>query len=95
MDVIEKARKGWHRWQLFKEIEPGHRFQTRYNNHRQRRERGETWKYGRILKRRSPPLSPLRSGDSVEHVRRSRVYDLALVPEPGLLHHPLRRPVGS
>jgi hypothetical protein len=49
MDVIEKARKGWHRWQLFKEIEPGHRFQTRYNNHRQRRQRGETWKYGRIL----------------------------------------------
>jgi hypothetical protein len=49
MDVIEKAKKGWHRWQLFKEIEPGHRFQTRYNNHRQRRERGETWKYGRSL----------------------------------------------
>ena len=49
MDVIEKARKGWHRWQLFKELEPGHRFQTRYNNHRQRRERGETSKYGRIL----------------------------------------------
>jgi hypothetical protein len=49
MDVIEKAKKGWHRWQLFKEVEPGHRFQTRYNNHRQRRERGETWKYGRIF----------------------------------------------
>ena len=48
MDVIEKAKKGWHRWQLFKEIEPGHRFQTRYNNHRQRRERGETSRYGRI-----------------------------------------------
>ena len=46
MDVIEKARKGWHRWQLFKEIEPGHRFQTRYNNHRQRR---ETWTCGRIF----------------------------------------------
>ena len=49
MDVIEKAKKGWHRWQLFKEIEPGHRFQTRYNNHRQRRERGETSRYGRIF----------------------------------------------
>ena len=49
MDVIGRARKGWHRWQLFKGLEPGHRFQTRYNNHRQRRERGETWKYGRIL----------------------------------------------
>jgi hypothetical protein len=49
MDVIEKAKKGWHRWQLFKEVEPGHRFQTRYNNHRQRRERGETSRYGRIF----------------------------------------------
>jgi hypothetical protein len=47
--MIEKAKKGWHRWRLFKEIEPGHRFQTRYNNHRQRRERGATWKYGRIF----------------------------------------------
>ncbi len=41
MDVIEKAKKGWHRWQLFKEIEPGHRFQTRYNNLCSNRERGE------------------------------------------------------
>lgn len=49
MDVIEKAKKGWHRWQLFREIEPGHRFQTRYNNHRQRRERGETSSYGKIF----------------------------------------------
>jgi hypothetical protein len=47
--VIEKTKKGWHRWQLFKEIEPGRCFQTRYDNHRQRRERGETWKYGRIF----------------------------------------------
>jgi hypothetical protein len=28
MDVIKRAKKVWHRWQLFKEIEPGHRFQT-------------------------------------------------------------------
>jgi hypothetical protein len=49
MDVIEKAKTGWHRWQLFREIEPGHRFQTRYNNHRQRRERGETSRYGKIF----------------------------------------------
>jgi hypothetical protein len=49
MDVIEKVRKGWHRWQLLKEIEPGYRFQTRYNNHRQRRERCEMWKHGRMF----------------------------------------------
>jgi Putative transmembrane protein (PGPGW) len=44
--MIEKTKEGW---QLFKEIEPGHRFQTRYHNHRERRQRGETWKYGRIF----------------------------------------------
>jgi Putative transmembrane protein (PGPGW) len=37
------------KWRLFKEIEPGHRFQTRYNDHRQRRERGETPKWVRLL----------------------------------------------
>jgi Putative transmembrane protein (PGPGW) len=51
--VIEKARK---HWQLFKEIEPGHRFQTRYNNHRHRRERGETSRYGRIFNLVGGPL---------------------------------------
>ena len=49
MDVIEKIKKGWHRWRVFREVEPGHRFQTRYNNHRQRRLRGETSSYARIL----------------------------------------------
>jgi hypothetical protein len=49
MDVIEKIKKGWHRWRVFREVEPGHRFQTRYNNHRQRRLRGETSSYTRIL----------------------------------------------
>jgi Putative transmembrane protein (PGPGW) len=46
MDVIEKAKNGW---QLFREIEPGHRFQTRYSERRQRRERGETSRYGRTF----------------------------------------------
>jgi hypothetical protein len=27
-----KGKKGWHRWQLFKETEPGHRFHTHYNS---------------------------------------------------------------
>ena len=44
--VFTKAIRSW---QLFKEIKPGHRFQTRYHSHRRRRERGETWKYGRIF----------------------------------------------
>jgi hypothetical protein len=56
MDVIEKVKNGWHRWQLFKEIEPGHRFQVRYNNHRQRRERGEASRYGRIFNLAGGPV---------------------------------------
>ena len=36
-------------WRVFREVEPGHRFQTRYNNHHQRRLRGETSSYTRIL----------------------------------------------
>jgi hypothetical protein len=49
MSVIEMAKNGWHRWRVFRELEPGHRFQTRYHNHRERRERGETSRYGRLL----------------------------------------------
>ena len=51
--MLEKAIG---RWRLFREIEPGHRFQTRYNNHRQRRERGETSRYGRIFNLAGGPM---------------------------------------
>ena len=44
--MIEKAKKGW---RVFRELEPGHRFQTRYHNHRERRERGEASRHGRLL----------------------------------------------
>ena len=47
--VIEKTKEGRQRWLLFKEIEPGHRFQTRYSNHRQRRLQGEISRYGRVF----------------------------------------------
>ena len=36
-------------WRLFREIEPGHRFQTRYHSYRCRREQGETSQYGWIV----------------------------------------------
>jgi hypothetical protein len=49
LDVIGKVKKGWEQWRLFREIESGHRFQTRYSSHRKRRERGEAWRYGRVL----------------------------------------------
>jgi hypothetical protein len=44
--VLKKAME---RWRPSKEIEPGHRFQARYGRHRRRRQRGETFKYGRLL----------------------------------------------
>ncbi len=44
--VLKKAIERWH---LSKEIEPGHRFQARYGQHRLRRQRGETFRYGRLL----------------------------------------------
>jgi hypothetical protein len=45
----EVFRKTLDRWRLFRSLDLGHRFQTRYNNHRQRRERGETSKYRRLF----------------------------------------------
>jgi hypothetical protein len=64
--VLEKAIG---RWRLFREIEPGHRFQTRYNDYRQRRERGETSRYGRIFN--------LAAGPALV------VAGLAFIPTPG------------
>jgi putative transmembrane protein PGPGW len=45
-DVFKKAIGTW---RLFKEIEPGHRFQSRYHRYRRRREQGETSHYGWIV----------------------------------------------
>jgi hypothetical protein len=45
-DVFNKAIE---RWRLFRKIEVGHRFQTRYHNHRRRRERGETSRHRRLF----------------------------------------------
>ena len=64
--MLEKAIG---RWRLFREIEPGHRFQTHYNDHRQRRERGETSRYGRIFN--------LAAGPALV------VAGLAFIPTPG------------
>jgi hypothetical protein len=45
----ELFTKATGRWRLFKEIESGHRFQTRYHTHRRRRERGEIPKWVGLL----------------------------------------------
>jgi hypothetical protein len=39
-------KKAIETWRLFKKIERGHRFQTRYHSHRRRCEQGETSQYG-------------------------------------------------
>jgi len=43
-----RVKEAAERWRLSKEIEPGHRFQTRYSDRRSR-ERGETSRYGRLF----------------------------------------------
>jgi hypothetical protein len=43
------------RWRLFWSLESGHRFQTRYHNHRRRRDQGETSKWVSLLNLLSGP----------------------------------------
>jgi hypothetical protein len=43
-----RVKEAAERWRLSKEIEPGHRFQTRYSDRRSRK-RGETSRYGRLF----------------------------------------------
>ena len=38
--TIETARKGWRHWRTFREIDEGHRYQSRYYFHQRRRRRG-------------------------------------------------------
>ena len=45
----EVFRKAIGKWRLFKEIEPGRRFQTRYHSKRRRYERGEASKRMRLF----------------------------------------------
>jgi hypothetical protein len=43
------------KWRLFWTLEVGHRFQTRYHNHRRRRDQGETSKWVSLLNLVSGP----------------------------------------
>ena len=49
-------RKAIGRWRLFKEIEPGHRFQARYHSHRSRREQGQKSKWVRLFNLAGGPV---------------------------------------
>ena len=44
------------KWRLFWSLDLGHRFQTRYNSRRARRQRGETSRYGRAVNLLGGPL---------------------------------------
>jgi putative transmembrane protein PGPGW len=38
--TIEKTREGWRHWRTFREIDEGHRYQSRYHFHQRRRRKG-------------------------------------------------------
>jgi hypothetical protein len=38
--VIGRAREGWRHWLTFREIDAGHRYQSRYHFHQRRRRKG-------------------------------------------------------
>jgi hypothetical protein len=38
--VIGRAREGWRHWRTFREIDAGHRYQSRYHFHQRRRRKG-------------------------------------------------------
>ena len=45
--TIETAREGWRHWRTFREIDEGHRYQSRYHFHQRRRRKGLVWRYRR------------------------------------------------
>jgi hypothetical protein len=38
--TIERTREGWRHWRTFREIDEGHRYQSRYHFHQRRRRKG-------------------------------------------------------
>jgi len=46
-DVFEQAKEAWRHWRTFREIDAGHRYQSRYHFHQRRRRRGEISRYRR------------------------------------------------
>ena len=47
--TIEGAREGWRHWRTFREIDEGHRYQSRYHFHQHRRRKGLVSVYRRPL----------------------------------------------
>ena len=47
--TIERTREGWRHWRTFREIDEGHRYQSRYHLHQRRRRKGLVSVYRRPL----------------------------------------------
>jgi hypothetical protein len=47
--MIEKAKEGWRHWRTFREIDAGHRYQSRYHFHQRRSRKGLVWRYWRTM----------------------------------------------
>lgn len=56
LGVIEQAKEGWRHWRTFKEIDAGHRYQSRYHFHQRRRRRGEISRYRRPINLIAGPI---------------------------------------
>ena len=54
--AIERAREGWRHWRTFREIDAGHRYQSRYHFHQRRRRKGLVWRYWRFFSLTFGPL---------------------------------------
>ena len=54
--AIETARAGWRHWRTFREIDEGHRFQSRYHFHQRRRRKGLVWRYWRLFSLTCGPI---------------------------------------
>ena len=47
--AIQKTKEGWRHWRTFREIDEGHRYQSRYHFHQRRRRKGLVSVYRRPL----------------------------------------------
>jgi len=54
--VIERTKEGWSHWRTFREIDAGHRYQSRYHFHQRRRRKGLVWRYWRSFSLLCAPI---------------------------------------
>ena len=54
--AVEKAKEGWRHWRTFREIDAGHRYQSRYHFHQRRTRQGLVWRYWRLFSLTCGPI---------------------------------------